>query len=126
MVSIPEPIALSKHALTMEFVKGSQLNRVILTNPRECLDIILDEVKKTFLLGIVHADLSEFNIIIGDGDVRIIDWPQAVGINHQTALMRLEQDISNILRFFQRKYKIKMMLDEALSYVKDPYVEAGN
>jgi len=122
-VSIPEPIALSKHAVTMEFVKGSQLNRVILTNPRECLDMILDEVKKTFLLGIVHADLSEFNIIIGDGEVKIIDWPQAVSVNHQSAPERLERDVSNILRFFQRKYKISIMLDEAVESVKD--LDAG-
>jgi RIO-like serine/threonine protein kinase len=71
--------------VTMQFVKGSQPHHLVLTNPRECMDMIRDELKKALLLGIVHADLSEINIIIYDGNVKIIDWPQAMGVDHHSA-----------------------------------------
>jgi RIO kinase 2 len=125
IVSIPKPVALSKHAVTMELVMGSQINRVVLTNPQDCLDVILDEVHKAFLLGIVHADLSEFNILIDAESIKIIDWPQAVDVNHSSAQELLEHDISNILKFFERKYRIMMKLDDALCRVRDSIREVS-
>lgn len=117
-VSIPKPVAISRHALAMEFLSGDQLNRVILSDPQECLEIILDEVRKTYEKGIIHADLSEFNIIVMEEDLKIIDWPQAVDINHPSAAELLERDVSNILRFFERRYRIGMPLEDAISKVK--------
>ena len=116
-VSIPKPVAISRHALVMEFLSGDQLNRVILSDPQECLEIILGEVRKTYEKGIIHADLSEFNVIVTEDDLRIIDWPQAIDIKHQNAAELLESDISNILRFFKRRYRINMPLEDALSEV---------
>lgn len=123
-VSIPKPVAISRHALVMEFLSGDQLNRVILSNPQECLEIILDEVRKTYEKGIVHADLSEFNVIVKEADLKIIDWPQAVDINHPSANELLKRDVGNILRFFERRYRIDMPLEDALSIVKAVSKEA--
>ncbi|MGA9097364.1 MAG: RIO1 family regulatory kinase/ATPase [Methanotrichaceae archaeon] len=117
-VSIPKPVAISRHALAMEFLSGDQLNRVIISDPRECLEIILDEIRKTYEKGIVHADLSEFNVIVMEDDLKIIDWPQAVDINHPSATELLERDVGNILRFFERRYRIDMPLEDALTIVK--------
>ena len=117
-VSIPKPVAISRHALAMEFLSGDQLNRVIISDPRECLEIILDEIRKTYEKGIVHADLSEFNVIVMEDDLKIIDWPQAVDINHPSAAELLERDVGNILRFFERRYRIDMPLEDALTIVK--------
>lgn len=117
-VSIPEPVAISRHALAMEFLSGDQLNRVTLSNPQECLEIILDEIRKTYQKGIIHADLSEFNIIVTEDDLKIIDWPQAVDTNHPGASELLERDLGNILRFFERRYRIDMLPEDALTVVK--------
>jgi len=117
-VATPRPVALSRHALAMEFVAGNQLNKITLSNPEECLDMILEEVGKAWHLGIVHADLSEFNIIIAEAVPRIIDWPQAVERSHPRAQELLERDISNILRFFARKYKREMPQETALELAK--------
>ncbi len=117
-VSIPKPVAISRHALAMELLSGDQLNRVILSDPQECLEIILDEVRKTYEKGIIHADLSEFNVIVMEDDLKIIDWPQAVDINHPSAAELLERDVGNILRFFERRYRIDMPSEDALSTVR--------
>jgi RIO kinase 2 len=116
-VSVPRPVALSRHAIAMEHVFGDQLNRVVLSDPQDCLDTILEEVGFAFSLGIVHADLSEFNVMITGDGLKIIDWPQAVNLDHAGSRELLERDVANILRFFARRYKIDMPLEEALASV---------
>ena len=114
VVSIPRPIAVSRHALAMEFVSGPALHRITLSDPEDGLDMILVEVGKALRLGIIHADLSEFNVMVDDSGPRIIDWPQAVEVTHPHAQELLERDLVNVLRFFQRKYRIEMPLEKAL------------
>lgn len=118
-VSIPRPIASSRHALAMEFVSGPALHRITLSDPEEGLTMILDEVGKAHRLGIIHADLSEFNIMIAESGPKIIDWPQAVEVTHPHAQELLERDLVNVLRFFERKYRIEMPLERALSRVRE-------
>ncbi|HSD57759.1 MAG TPA: RIO1 family regulatory kinase/ATPase [Methanotrichaceae archaeon] len=126
-VSVPRPVALSRHALAMELIYGDQLNKVVLTNPKDCLETILDEVGKTYRLGIVHADLSEFNVMVtAEGlKLKIIDWPQAVETDHPNATQLLERDVSNVLKFFVRRYKIDLPLEEAISRVKSTSVSGA-
>ncbi len=121
-VSIPRPVALSRHALAMELIFGDQLNKVVLSNPHDCMDMILDEVGIAYHIGIVHADLSEFNVMATAEGPKIIDWPQAVEVNHPNAAQLLERDVRNILRFFARRYKIDLSMEEALSRVKGEMV----
>src|SRR6185369_16413933 len=61
------------------------------------------EVVRMLRAGVVHGDLSEFNILLGDGGPVIIDLPQAVdaaGNNH--AARMLVRDVDNLRRFFGR------------------------
>lgn len=125
-VSIPRPVALSRHAIAMELIYGSQLNQISLSNPEECLGIILDEVKAALSLGIIHADLSEYNIIVHGVEIKIIDWPQAVKTDHPNASELLERDLNNILRFFARKYKIDLSLKDAMDRVGMMYQDEGS
>ena len=64
---------------------------------------LLQEVVRMLCAGVVHGDLSEFNILLGaDGPV-IIDLPQAVdaaGNNH--AARMLLRDVDNLRDFFGR------------------------
>ncbi|MGV8127769.1 MAG: RIO1 family regulatory kinase/ATPase [Methanothrix sp.] len=117
-VSIPRPVAVSRHVLAMEFVSGPPLNRITLSDPVEGLDLILAEVAKALRLGIIHADLSEFNILVAESGPKIIDWPQAVEVTHPHARVLLERDLANVLRFFQRKYGIRVPLEEALQRIQ--------
>jgi RIO kinase 2 len=119
IVSIPRPFAVSRHVLAMEFVSGPALNRITLSDPENGLNMILGEVGKARRLGIIHADLSEFNVMVDESGPRIIDWPQAVEVTHPHAQELLERDLTNILRFFERKYRIEMPLDRALSRVRE-------
>ena len=110
-VRVPRPFNFHEGVLLMELVTDEdgnaapRLNDVELT-PALALELhhrLIREVVRMLSAGVVHGDLSEFNILLGaDGPV-IIDLPQAVdaaGNNH--AARMLVRDVDNLRRFFGR------------------------
>jgi len=70
---------------------------------RYCHDYLLRQVIKMLLAGVVHADLSEFNIVMTYAGPIIIDFPQAVdAASNNNAQFFLERDVRNITHFFGR------------------------
>ena len=67
--------------------------------------------------GIVHADLSEYNILYYRRNPYIIDVGQSVSIKHPMAESFLERDIKNIVSFFSRK-GVKCSEEELYNHVK--------
>lgn len=118
-VSIPKPFDHNRHAIVMELAKGSLLAKTKLLAPEWYLDEILKQVKITYSLGIIHADLSEYNIFASEDGVQLIDWPQYVTLEHPHADEILERDVSNVLTHFFRKYGIKRELDETIREIKN-------
>jgi RIO kinase 2 len=117
-VSIPKPFDHNRHAIVMELAKGSLLSKTKLLDPEWYLDEILKQVKITYSLGVIHADLSEYNIFASEDGIQLIDWPQYVTPEHPQADEILERDVSNILTHFFRKYGIKRELDETIREIK--------
>jgi RIO kinase 1 len=110
-VRVPRPYNFHAGVLLMELVTDDEgnaaprLNDVKLT-PKIAIDLhrrLIREVVRMLSAGVVHGDLSEFNILLGaDGPV-IIDLPQAVdaaGNNHAPRM--LVRDVDNLRRFFGR------------------------
>lgn len=108
-VRVPRPYGFHAGVLLMELVTDDdgnaapRLNDVELA-PVDAIDLherLVREVVRMLCAGVVHGDLSEFNILLGaDGPV-IIDLPQAVdaaGNNH--AKRMLLRDVDNLRRFF--------------------------
>ncbi len=116
-VSVPLPIDQNRHCVVMSLVSGQNMNRCRLERPDEALDEILDNVQKAFHAGIIHADLSEYNILMEDGKCVIIDWPQWMETGHQNAQTILERDLDNILTYFQRKYRVAYDRKDAIRCV---------
>lgn len=119
-VSVPKPVAQNRHVVVMGMIEGDCLFRVSsLPDPEAILDEILENVKLAYIkAGVVHGDLSEYNVIIMPSwHILIIDWPQYVKVDHPSAKMLLRKDISNILKFFKRKYRVVRSLSEVLEEV---------
>jgi len=119
-VSVPRPIAHNRHVVVMGMIEGECLFRFTeIPNPEETLNEILENVKKAYVkAGVIHGDLSEFNVVLTlDCHVLIIDWPQFVRIDHPNADFLLKRDVWNILNFFRRKFRVIRDLQEALNYV---------
>jgi RIO kinase 2 len=81
------------------------------------LDEILGNVRSAYRAGVIHADLSEFNIMVQDNRPIIIDWPQWVETCHANAEQILIKDLTTILTFFKRKYHIPYTPEDALRCV---------
>lgn len=119
-VAVPEPISQNRHVVVMGIIEGAELTKwKDIPEPRAILKEILRNVKKAYLkAGIVHADLSEYNIILKpDRHILIIDWPQYVTKEHPNAEQFLTRDIKNVLQYLARKRILKVKLKEALDYV---------
>jgi RIO kinase 2 len=116
-VSVPLPIDQNRHTVVMSIINGPILNRCRLEAPGEVLEEILENVRKAWAAGIIHADLSEYNILIGNGQVVLIDWPQWIATDHPNAEAIVERDIDNILAFFQRKYQLSYPREDAVRWV---------
>jgi RIO kinase 1 len=108
-VRVPQPHNFHDGVLLMELVADGQgaaaprLNDLSFTEAeaRELHGTLIDEVVRMLCAGVIHGDLSEFNILLaGDGPV-IIDLPQAVdaaGNNHAPRM--LLRDVDNLRNFF--------------------------
>jgi len=110
-VRVPKPYNFVEGVLLMELVTdehGSaapRLNDLVLSHDQaiEYHGILISEVVKMLCAGIVHGDLSEFNVLVdADGSV-IIDLPQAVdaAANNNASIM-LERDVNNMTAYFGR------------------------
>ena len=113
-VSVPLPIAQNRHTVVMALINGANLNRCRLDAPAEVLDEILANVRTAYRAGVIHADLSEYNILVEDGRCVLIDWPQWVETGHPNAGAIIERDITNILTYFKRKYQLKYDREDAM------------
>jgi len=119
-VAVPKPISQNRHVLVMGMIEGAELAEwKEISNPEKVLKEILSNVRKAYLkAGIIHADLSEYNVILKPNmHILIIDWPQYVRREHPNAQQLLTRDVKNILEYFKRKHMIKAKLKEALEYV---------
>jgi len=89
-------------------------------DPQKMLREVLSNIRRALKnVGIIHADLSEYNVLIKPNwHPLIIDWPQYVTREHPNAEQLLERDIKNLVRFFQRKYRVQTKLKDALDYVQ--------
>jgi RIO kinase 1 len=108
-VRVPEPFGCFDGVLLMELVRtedgdvAPRLNDVVLTREQALEDhaTVMSYVVKMLCLGLVHGDLSEFNVLVDDYGPVIIDLPQAVnaaGNNHARSM--LERDINNITAYY--------------------------
>lgn len=104
---VPRPLGLDLNALVLEHIEGQDLYRVRdLQDPGEVLDRILDTVAIAYrLAGIVHGDLSPYNVMISrGGGAYVIDWPQWVRSSDPRAPAVLKSDVENIVRFFSSRF----------------------
>ncbi|WP_104202905.1 PA4780 family RIO1-like protein kinase [Billgrantia saliphila] len=110
-VRVPQPYGFIDGVLLMEMISDAEgltaprLDDVTLSSEqaREYYDKIIRDVVKMLCAGLVHGDLSEFNVLLAaDGPV-IIDLPQAVdAAGNNSAEMMFERDVDNMRRYFGR------------------------
>jgi RIO kinase 1 len=110
-VRVPKPYDFLDGVLLMEMVTDEygeaapRLNDVELDadQAREYHAFVIKQIVLMLCTGLVHGDLSEFNVLLGPEGPVIIDLPQAVDAaanNH--AFNMLERDVNNMAQYFGR------------------------
>jgi len=110
-VNCPRPVALRDHVLVMTFIgrdseAAPKLAETQLTAKK--YDVLY---RKCLLLmrtmfhdcGLVHSDLSEYNLLYDHGNLVVIDLSHGIGSDNANAATFLRDDCINVTRFFARR-----------------------
>ena len=135
-IPCPEPIILRSHVLVMDFIGHNGFPAPLLkdanisdSRARElylrCVRIMRDLYWKARL---VHADLSEFNILYNAPEnlMYVIDVSQSVEHDHPSSLLFLRKDCTNINEFFRKHGVNVMTVKELFNFVTDPLINEDN
>jgi RIO kinase 1 len=104
-VRVPKPYGYFNDTLIMELVTDAagdpapRLGEVDLSpeTAREYHYFLIQQIVRMLSIGLIHGDLSEFNVLVGHAGPVIIDLPQAVNAaGNNGALAMLERDVNNI------------------------------
>lgn len=106
-VRAPKPIAFKHNVLAMEYlgkdgIPYSTLADVGSEDPNKDYRLILKDVEKLHKGGLVHADLSEYNILMCDDGPYFIDCGQSVLVSHPSADEFYRRDLENLKRYFEK------------------------
>ena len=127
---VPRPIAWNRHVVVMEFIKGTELadlrdTDITREEAAEILEKVLDEYLKIVRFGIVHSDLSQFNVVLTeDGNILIIDWAQYVTTDRPESYELLKRDLTVLINAFNRRWKVGKTLDEVWPAFEDAWMES--
>ncbi len=120
-VHSPRPIFVDKNVLVMTFIGEGELPyptmNVLGPNKENELDSLIADVKKMYRAGLVHTDLSEYNILLAKDAPYLIDFGQGVVIRHPKAEELLERDVRNLLHYFA-KFGYKKDFDEVMKFIR--------
>jgi RIO kinase 1 len=108
---IPKPYASGKNAILMDFIGDEEmaaptLNTVDLdrAEARLLFERLVHNIEIFLANELVHADLSAFNILYWEGEIMLIDFPQAISpIENHNAFMIFERDLRRICEYFIRQ-----------------------
>ncbi|MBD1554362.1 PA4780 family RIO1-like protein kinase [Pseudomonas typographi] len=108
-VRVPKPYDFLDGVLLMEMIADGhgdaapRLNDVVLEpdQAREYHAFLINQIVRMLCAGLVHGDLSEFNVLLGPDGPVIIDLPQAVdAVANNHAYTMLERDVGNMASYF--------------------------
>ena len=118
-----------------DWIPAPQLRQVILENPEEVLDDIIEQLRIMFQYAkIIHGDFSEYNLLFHNGKIIVIDMPQAIDMSLvgnisesrlKPNLQVLQQDIMTIRNYFEKEYNLTFDFQEVYTEMVNKFPEAG-
>jgi len=107
-VRVPTPIAVERNVLVMEYIgtadgRAKRLSEVEVENPQTAYEVVREYMRRLYAAGLVHGDLSEYNVVFHAGQLVVIDLGQAMTVHHPNHEEFLERDCENVAAFFSRQ-----------------------
>ena len=116
-IRVPEPLVFDRNVLVMEYLgdQNSPFPQLRTAEPesyQQVYDELIESIKNLWKSAkLVHGDLSEYNILYGNGHLYIIDMGQAVTLDHLNAPGFLKRDLEQVNRFFSGRCTIIKVSD---------------
>ena len=126
-IPCPQPLLLKGHVLVMSFLgvdgwPSPKLKDTRLSESKACelyYECVLHLRNMYQKCRLVHADLSEYNMLVHEGRLYIIDVSQSVEHDHPNALEFLRKDCDNVTEFFRRNKVCVMPVKGLFDFVTD-------
>ena len=109
--NVPQPITVSENAILMgycgdRYEAAHTLNELRLS-PDEAaplLDVVLTNIEIMLQHGLIHGDLSAYNILYWEGEITLIDFPQVTEVEHNSnAYFILRRDVQRVCEYFAQQ-----------------------
>ncbi|VDK81103.1 unnamed protein product [Litomosoides sigmodontis] len=128
---VPKPIIVKQNVLVMDFIGTNGWPALLLRDAQlspELADTLYIELvgfmRKMYRdCRLVHADLSEYNIMIMEEKLYIIDVSQSVEHDHPRSLEFLRSDCTNITKFFRSRDIPVLSAKDLFRFVADPSIK---
>lgn len=132
-VPCPEPLFLKLHVMLMSFigsvdgVAAPRLKDAVFGEEEaqrlyaQCVRLMRTMYQECRL---VHADLSEYNLLYDRGSLVVIDVSQSVEHDHPHALDFLRHDCNNIISFFRQRHVATLDLRRLFDFITDVSLRA--
>jgi len=126
-VNVPMPITFLNNIIIMELIgkdgrPALQLKDDIPEDIENFSKKVLKSVTDMVKLGLVHGDLSEFNILNYNQKPYFIDFSQGTSIKDPNAVEYLKRDLKNIVRFF-KKHKLDIDAEKVYEDIKKEIIK---
>ncbi|MBI5389161.1 serine protein kinase RIO [Candidatus Woesearchaeota archaeon] len=107
VIRVPTPITQVYNILVLEFIgdenAAPKLKDAIPENPQVFFNEVVDAMRKLYKKGLVHGDLSAFNILNHNETAVFIDFSQTMPADTFNAQEYLVRDIKNVCTFFRKQ-----------------------
>jgi RIO kinase 1 len=105
-VRVPRPYVVRDNVLVMGYLGSKtrpapELRHVQVDDPERLLHLLLLDLKRMRRAGLVHGDLSEYNLLFWRGLPYVIDVGQAVPLDHPQADEWFDRDMRNLARYLR-------------------------
>lgn len=118
--SFPNPLYRSFHCIVMDAIYGNRLSDIEhLSDPELTLEKIINNITIAYRKGYINGDLNEYNVLINNDDIFILDWPQAIKVDAINADSVLTRDVKNILKFFSKKFEVEEDFHKIINNIKN-------
>jgi RIO kinase 1 len=122
-VRVPTPIANVNNVLVLEYI-GDEMIALQLKDdvPKDLAafaDEVIENLAKLYRAGLVHGDLSEFNILNYRDHPVLIDFSQGTSTQSPNARELMERDIKNLCTFM-KKHGVSLVAEQVIARIRKP------
>ncbi|MCB9358735.1 serine protein kinase RIO [Candidatus Woesearchaeota archaeon] len=122
VIRVPTPLKCKDNIVVMELIgdvdPAPELKDAVPANPKKFFDEVIKNIKKLYKAGLVHGDLSHFNILNNNEHPVFIDFSQATTTDNAEAEDLLKRDVGNIVNFFNKRCGMKADPESIISKIR--------